>query len=335
MKKESFGKLPTGEAVDLYTIENEVASLSVMTRGAAIVSFKIKGRDIIGGYDTLDSYLADVDSHHGGLIGRVANRIGNAAFEMDGVTYHVPKNEGENCLHGGVGFDQRIFTLSELRENRICMTYLSKDGEEGFPADLFVEITYRLEGTSLLLDYTAKPNGKTPVALTNHAYFNLNGFGESAMSHRIRILADAYTAVDDELIPTGERPAVRGTPFDLNELREIGTLPDGSSFCYDHNFILSRRIYENVMGYDLALAAEVVGDDLRMTVYTDQPGVQFYTANHFGDGPDFHGGKKSVKYGAFCLETQTEPDSVRHGVGFTDKDGIYRHTTVYKIDFEK
>ncbi len=333
MKKETFGKLPSGETVDLYTIENENAKLSVMTRGAAIVSFQIRGLDIIGGYDTLDGYLADVDSHHGGLIGRVANRIADASFPMDGQTYSVPKNEGENCLHGGIGFDQRIFRLSELREDRISMVYESKDGEEGFPSDLFVEITYRLDGTSLLLDYVAKPDGKTPIALTNHAYFNLNGFGKTAMDHDIRILADTYTAVDEALIPTGEHPKVAGGPFDLNERRRIGTAPDGSFIEYDHNFVLRRDVFADVMGYSLALAAEAWGEDLHMSVYTDQPGVQFYTANHFGDGPDFHGGKKSVKNGAFCLETQTEPDCIHHGIGFYDKGETYRHTTVYKIDF--
>lgn len=330
MKPEIFGQIQ-GQDVLLYTLKNAEATVRIMTRGATIVNFLVHGRDVVGGFDKLEDYLTDT-SHQGALIGRVANRVGGACFTMDGRQYHLPKNDGENCLHGGDGFDHRIFTVREYDEEHITLTYTAADGEEGFPARLTVEVTYTLAGTALMIDYRAIPDGKTPVALTNHSYFNLDGFGGTIENHVATIYADKITSVDAHLIPDGRHPEVAGTVFDFRTPHAIGERLSADFIGYDHNYVLRGEPRQTVMGRDLALAAEVSGRDLTMKVYTDQPGVQFYIGNFLGGAPDFRGGVKKIRHGAFCLETQTEPDSINHGVGFYNKGEVYRHTTVYALE---
>lgn len=330
MEKTCFGTMPSGEVISLYTIKNADASLTLMEMGCAIVKFEAFGKDIIGGFDTLEDYLKDT-SHQGAIIGRVANRVAGAKFVMDGITYELPKNNNGNCLHGGVGFDRKVWNVDAFGEDCITFSYLSKDNEEGFPSELLTRVTYRLKGASVLIDYKAYPKGKTPIALTNHSYFNLNGFGGTVYDHLITVYADRYTAVDERLIPNGDRPFVDGTVFDLKTPTRMGErLSDGFAG-YDHNFILNGNPRETVFGKELALAAEVAGEELSMKVYTDQPGIQFYMGNSLGKGPDFRGGIKPIVHGAFCLESQTEPNCVNLGQGFFDAGEVYTHTTVYKV----
>ena len=323
----TFGKLDTGATVYEYTLKNADAEVSVITFGGIVRKFTVFDRDIVGGYDNIEGYLAD-DSHQGGLIGRVANRVAGAKFVMDGKEYNLPKNDGENCLHGGVGFDRRIWSVKEASDESILLYLRSEDMEEGFPGAVDVEVRYTLDGTALKIEYSAIPDGKTPIALTNHSYFNLNGLGGTILEHTVEIFADRYTEVGDDLIPNGNRPNVKGTVFDLTRPTKIGKHVGCDFIGYDHNFILCPTEYENGLG----LAARVAGDDLKMSVYTDQPGVQFYIGNFLGGKPDFKGGTKRVLHGAFCLETQTEPNCINHGVGFYDKGQRYTHTTVYKIE---
>ena len=172
----------------------------------------------------------------------------------------------------------------------------------------------------------------TPVSLTNHSYFNLDGFGGDVLSHKMTIYANSYTEVGDDLIPTGVRPFVEGTPFDFKDMHTIGERIADTVGGYDHNFILSPTVFKEYLGKELGLAAVAEGESIRLSVYTDQPGIQLYTGNFLGYGTDFKGGVKQVKYGAFCLETQTEPNSVNHGVGFYDKGEVYTHTTVYSLE---
>ena len=331
MKKELFGSLPDGDDVFIYTLENRDARLRVMSYGAAIVSFSVFGREVVGGFDSVLDYPSD-SSYQGATVGRVANRIEDAEFTMDGAIYMLCANDGENCLHGGVGFSKRNWTVEEVSEESILFSYYSPDGEEGFPAGLLTRVRYTLSGTSVIIGYEAMPDGKTPISLTNHSYFNLDGFGSTIYSHKARIYADRYTEVGDTLIPTGVRPEVRGTVFDFTSLKEIGRdIKDGFTG-YDHNFILSPEIFREFMGHRLGLGATVENDDLRLKVYTDRPGLQFYTGNFLGDGPDFAGGIPQVRHGAFCLEAQIEPNSVRHGEGFYSAGEKYTHTCVYEIE---
>ena len=331
MNKKLFGKLPTGEDIYKYTLKNENAELTLMTRGAAIVKFIVYGTDIVGGFDTLEDYLKDT-SHQGATIGRVANRIANATFTMDGAVYMLPANNNGNCLHGGCGFDYKVWEVADVKDDRITFAYTSADGEEGFPAELRVEVTYILDGTSVIIDYAAYPNGKTPIALTNHSYFNLDGFGDTVKEHTAVIYAKNYTEVDEKLIPNGNRPSVFGTAFDFTTPHTIGERIVGDFIGYDHNFILSPEKFESYIGRELGLIAEVSGKRLKMSVYTDQPGVQFYIGNFLGNGPNFKGLVRPVRHGAFCLETQTEPNCVNHGEGFYEAGDKYVHTTVYKIE---
>ncbi|MBR2650916.1 MAG: galactose mutarotase [Clostridia bacterium] len=331
MEKKLYGKLPTGEEVYLYTLKTDKALVNIMTRGGTIVNFKAFGTDIVGGFDDLETYLADT-SHQGALIGRVANRVANATFTMDGKAYKLPENDHGNCLHGGDGYDHKIWSVTDYTDTSITLEYDSFDGEEGFPAGLKVKVTYKLEGASLLIDYVAIPDGKTPIALTNHAYFNLDGFGGSIEDHTAVIYADKYTEVDESLIPNGIRPDVVVTAFDFTTPHKIGERCSEEFIGYDHNFILNPKTSATLFGKELPLIAEVSGKKLGMKVYSDQPGVQFYIGNFLGNGPDFRGGVKQVFHGAFCLETQTEPDCINHGIAFYDKGEVYTHTTVYAIE---
>ena len=332
MKKELFGKLPSGEEVYIYTLENCDAQLRVMTRGATIVSFKPFGRDIIGGFDTLEDYLADV-SHQGATIGRVANRIANAQFTMDGAIYMVTENDNGNCLHGGDGFDYKVWNVECVSDSAITLSYYSEDGEEGFPGGLMSKVTFTLDGATLVITYEAVPEAKTPIALTNHSYFNLDGFGGEICDHTARIYAKKYTEVDGKLIPNGNQPSVIGTAFDFTEPHKIGERIGGDFVGYDHNFVLDAEIYKDFCGISAGLAATVENSDLRMNVYTDQPGVQFYIGNFLSKvEPLFRGGVKPIVHGAFCLETQTEPNCINHGVGFYDAGEKYTHICVYEIE---
>jgi aldose 1-epimerase len=331
MEKKLYGTLPTGEEVYLYTLKSDKALVNIMTRGGTIVNFKAFGTDIVGGFDDLATYLEDT-SHQGALIGRVANRVADATFTMDGKQYKLPENDHGNCLHGGDGYDHKIWNVLDYTDTSITLEYNSFDGEEGFPSALNVKVTYVLDGASLLIDYTATPEGKTPIALTNHAYFNLDGFGGTIEDHVALIYADRYTEVNEKLIPNGNRPSVVGTPFDFTEPHTIGERCGADFIGYDHNFILAPTEYATLFGKKLGLCADVKGKKLGMKVYTDQPGVQFYIGNFLGNGPAFRGNTKQVFHGAFCLETQTEPDCINHGIGFYDKGEVYKHTTVYAVE---
>ena len=333
MEKSLFGKYDDKE-VYLYTLKNDVATLKIMTKGAIIVSFKTFGTEIIGGFDSFDGYLADT-SNQGAIIGRVANRIEDATFTMDGAIYMLPANNNGNCLHGGRGFNERMWDVVSANDSEITLSYFSPDGEEGFPAGLSVLVTYTLVDAALIINYKAMPEGKTPVALTNHSYFNLDGFGDTVLNHTAVIYADRYTEVDKRLIPNGNRPSVAGTAFDFRTPHRIGErFPDGFDG-YDHNYILSPKTFKTFGGKSVGLAAEIEGERLKMSVYTDQPGMQLYTANFLRKrAPEhiFHGGIDPIKHGALCLEAGTEPNCVNHGIGFYDMGEVYTQTTVYQVE---
>ena len=330
MKREFFGHTKSGEKVEIITLTNDVCELRVMTRGATIVSFKPYGVDIVGGYDDLESYETDT-SYQGATVGRVANRIGDACFTMDGALYMVTDNDNGNCLHGGDGFSFKNWNIEDLTEDSVTMSYFSPDGEEGFPSAVFAKVTYTLIGSAVMIYHQVVPDGKTPIAMTNHSYFNLDGFGGLIDDHIMMINADSYTEVGKGLIPTGERPYVKDTAFDFRSPKKIGEDFGKGVDGYDHNFIVCPELCDHNEEYDLPLVASATNGKLQLNVYTDQPGVQFYTGNFLGGKPDFRGGVKRIKHGAFCLETQTEPNCINHGIGFYDLGDLYEHTTVYEV----
>lgn len=326
-----FGFTSEGEEVLAYTIENDFASICVLNYGCILQDFTVNGTKIVGGYSSVRDYEGD-SSHQGGLIGRVANRVANAHFEMDGILYELPVNNGKSCLHGGIkGFDRRMWTLKDRNETSLTFFYHAKDREEGFPGGLDVTVVYKLQGGDLLIDYTAVPDGKTPIALTNHAYFNLNGLGGTIDTHILTIYAEKYTEMDSSILPTGNRPSVIDTPFDFTSPHTVGSRINDTFRGYDHNFILSPKEEGLACGLKLPLIATLEGDTLSMKVYSDQMGVQVYTANFMNGEPDFVGGIKRIPRGAICLETQTEPGAIARGEIFYDKGQTYRHRTVYSI----
>lgn len=331
MTREIFGTLKNGDKVEIVTLTNAVAELKVMTRGATIVSFKPFGVDIVGGYDSIEDYEADTDSYQGATVGRVANRIGDACFTMDGAIYMVTENDNGNCLHGGKGFSFKLWNIEELTEDSITLSYHSFDGEDGFPASLLTKVKFTLQNAAVIIEYNAIPDGKTPIALTNHSYFNLDGFGGVVDNHIAMIYANNYTEVDEKLIPSGVRPSVDGNAFDFRTPKRIGEDFGKSVDGYDHNFILCPKIYGQFKEKSIPLVASVTNEKLILNVYTDQPGVQFYTGNFLGGEPNFRGGVKRIKHGAFCLEAQTEPNCINHGIGFYDAGEVYRQITVYEV----
>lgn len=331
MTREIFGKTKSGEIVEIVTLTNDVAELKVMTRGATIVSFKPYGVDIVGGYDNLEGYEADNGSYQGATVGRVANRIGDAQFTMDGAIYMVTPNDNGNCLHGGSGFSFKMWKTQDVTEDSVTLSYYSPDGEDGFPNGLLSKVKFTLSGATVIIDYEATPEGKTPIALTNHSYFNLDGFGGLIDDHIATIYADRYTEVDEKLIPNGIRPEVNGSAYDFTSPKKIGECFGKEVDGYDHNFILCPKFSSEFNGKEIPLAASVTNGKLTLSVYTDQPGVQFYTGNFLGGEPDFRGGVKRIKHGAFCLEAQTEPNCINHGIGFYDAGEVYTQTTIYEV----
>jgi aldose 1-epimerase len=320
IKKQPFGQTKNGEPVELYTLTNKNGvETSITNYGGRVVTLKVPDRagkfaDVVLGFDTLDSYLGK-SPYFGALIGRYGNRIGKAEFTLDGKEYKLAANDGANSLHGGlVGFDKVVWKGEEGvgEEPSLKLTYLSKDGEEGYPGNLSVTVVYALtDKNELKIDYTAGTDKDTVLNLTNHSYFNLAGEGVGdILGHEIMINADRFTPIDSGLIPTGELKPVKGTPFDLTKPVPIGAhindkdqqIQFGKG--YDHNFVLNG-------GGGLALAARVVEPKSGrvMEVLTTQPGVQFYTGNFLDGSIKGKGGKAYPYRSAFCLETQHFPDS--------------------------
>jgi aldose 1-epimerase len=350
--KKPFGKTADGQAIDLYVLTNKNgAEASITNYGGAVVSLKMpdkngKFADVVLGYDTAEGYLSD-KSFFGALVGRYGNRIGNAQFVLDGTTYTLAKNNGENSLHGGLkGFNRVLWTarpISSKDGQALELNYTSKDGEEGFPGNLKVTVVYALtDNNALKISYYATTDKKTVVNLTNHSYFNLAGQGSGdILGELMMIQADKYTPVDKGLIPTGELRDVTGTPFDFRKPTAIGSRIDADDAQlklgggYDHNFVLHR---ESPTGESLAARVVDPGSGRVMEVWTTEPGVQFYTANFLDGKVVGKNGATYPKRSAFCLETQHFPDSPNKPSFPTvvlSPGGHYRTVTEYRFSVEK
>lgn len=353
MQKQAFGKIQDGQTVDLYVLTNKQGMSAAITNfGATLVSLKVPDRDgkigdVVLGYDNPADYETG-KAYFGGTIGRYGNRIAHGKFTLDGVSYSVPTNDGENSLHGGVrGFNKRVWTAKEISSSAgesLELTYLSKDGEEGYPGNLKVKVVYTVlaDQNALKIEYTATTDKATVTNLTNHSYFNLAGQGNGdILQHQLTLFASQFTPVDATLIPTGKLEGVRGTPFDFLQATAIGArinqddqqLKFGKG--YDHNWVLDKS---SEGALSLAARAYDAQSGRILEVSTTEPGVQFYSGN-FLDG-SVHG-KDGKVYGyrsAFCLETQHFPDSPNHA-NFPStvlKPGqTLRSTSVYKFTVQK
>jgi aldose 1-epimerase len=340
-----FGTTRDGRQARLYTLASQTGLQAAITDyGGAIVSLQVpdrveKAADVVLGYDSLAGYEAD-KPYLGAIIGRFANRIARGKFTLNGVTHALPRNNGENSLHGGTtGFNKKLWTAREIASNSLEMTYLSPDGEEGYPGELLAKVVYTLtDQNELKIDYSATTNKNTIVNLTNHSYFNLSGQGEGdILGHEVTIHARYFTPVNANLIPTGEIRSVQGTPLDFTKRTAVGArisvddeqlkLAGG----YDHNWIPARE-----GDRALVLAAEVYepASGRVLQVLTTQPGIQFYSGNFLDGSARGKEGKVYNRRFGFCLETQAYPDAPNHP-NFPSAELYpgqqYREATVFKF----
>ena len=341
---QPFGKLPDGTAVELYTLSDGPFEARISTYGGIVVSLKTPDRggkvgDVVLGFDDVDGYYANfngpADAFFGALIGRYGNRIGHGSFTLDGQKYSLPLNNGENTLHGGPhGFNNVVWKAKQIKSG-VELTYLSKDGEAGFPGNLTTTVQYTLVKGALRIEYSATTDKDTVLNLTNHAYFNLAGKG-NILEHQVTLHASRFTPVDAGLIPTGELKAVEGTPFDFRKSTAVGARIGADDVQlhlghgYDHNWVLDSG------GGKLAEAAEVYDPSSGrvMKVLTDQPGIQFYSGNFLDGTIKGRGGMAFELRSALCLETQHFPDSPNHPDFPTTelKPGQHYHSvTVYSF----
>lgn len=338
-----------GKEVALYTLKNKNgAEASITNYGGRIVSLWVPNNkggftDVVLGYDSLKTYQKKGEPFFGALIGRYGNRIAKGKFTLDGHTYQLQLNDGVNTLHGGFdGFFGKVWDAKKVNDQTLELAYFSKDGEAGYPGNLTVKVTYELTNDNeIKISYQATTDKNTVVNLTNHAYFNLNGDGDSTITdHLLTINADGYTPVDATLIPTGKIEKVAGTPFDFNTATTIGARINESNEQlkygkgYDHNFVLRKAA-----GLQKVATVSSTKTGIVMDILTEEPGLQFYSGN-FLTG-DTHDGKNQQSYphrSAFCLETQHFPDSPNQASfpSTTLKPGQeYKTVTIYKFTVQQ
>jgi len=319
---QPFGKLPDGTPVEIYTLSDGAFEAQIATYGGVVVSLRAPDRngktaDVVLGFDDLDGYVANfngsTDAYFGALIGRYANRIAHGSFTLDGHKYSLPLNNGPNTLHGGPhGFNNVVWKAKPFTDG-VELTYLSKDGEAGYPGNLTATVRYTLVKGDLRIEYSATTDKNTVVNLTNHSYFNLAGQGD-ILNHQLTLHASRFTPVDAGLIPTGELKSVDSTPFDFRKPTAVGSRINTDDpqlhlgHGYDHNWVLDSG------GGKLVEAAELYdpASGRVLKVLTDQPGIQFYSGNFLDGSIMGKGGKPDVLHAALCLETQHFPDSPNH-----------------------
>jgi aldose 1-epimerase len=345
LRNRAFLQTLDGKEVKLFVLKNKKNATAELTNyGARLVSLFVPDKngamvDVTLGYDSLASYTRPGESFFGATIGRYANRIANARFSLDGKEYKLAVNNGPNTLHGGnKGFDKVVWDAMQKDSQSIVFSYVSKDGEEGFPGTLTSKVTFTLtDENAIQIDYEATTDAKTVANLTNHAYFNLNGAGSGTINdHELMINADNILPVNATLIPTGKPAKVAGTPFDFRQLAIIGTRIDttneqirnGQGF--DHNYVL------NGVDGKVNKVATIKGNisGITMEVYTDQPGLQFYGGNFLNGARPGKGGKTYNYRDAFCLEAGHYPDSPNQPAFPTtvlNPGETYKQTTIYKF----
>lgn len=340
--KQAWDKVDS-QAVDLYTLTNKNGvEVKISNYGGKVTSWITpdkngKKSNIVLGFDHASSYTKDVP-YFGALIGRYGNRIAKGKFKLNGTEYTLATNDGPNHLHGGnKGFDKVIWTAEPVTDTipALTLTYLSKDGEEGYPGNLKVTVKYTLtDADELKIEYMATTDKATPLNLTNHSYFNLSGdHSNTILDETIQINADHYTPVDGTLIPTGKLEPVKGTPFDFTKPEKIGARINevpGKPVGYDHNFVLNNSdttLHQAAVVYDASSGRQ-------LEVLTTQPAIQFYTGNFLDGKLKSDDGKPINQHTAFCLETQHYPDSPNQPA-FPNtilKPGeTFKSATIYKV----
>lgn len=346
-EQKDFRDAINDRVTDLYILKNSKGTTAAITNyGGRLVSLFVPDKngkltDVVVGFKSVRDYVNSTEPYFGATIGRYGNRIAKGKFSLDGKEYKLFTNNGPNTLHGGkTGYQAVVWNAKLLNDSTLELSYLSKDGEEGFPGNLDIKITCSLTNENeLKFDYEAKTDKKTVVNLTNHAFFNLNGEGSGTINnHSLQIFADQYTPVDSTLIPTGKIEPVKGTPFDFTRPTTIGSRVDENNEQlkngkgYDHNYVLN--------GTEMKHAATVEGDQsgIIMDVYTEEPGLQFYGGNFMQSKNTFKGGTKDDLRTAFCLETQHFPDSPNQKnfpSTVLEPGQAYKTSSVYRFSVKK
>ena len=343
MRVTHFGDMPGGEVVRQHTLTNASGmEVSFLSLGGIITALKVPDRqgvldDVVPGYDTLAEYLADT-RYFGAIIGRYANRIARATFTLGGEVYRLTPNDGRNQLHGGRrGFHSRLWTIdpfANVSASGAVLSYTSPSGDEGYPGELRVRVTYTLtDDNALVFEYHATTDRATPVNLTQHSYFNLAGHDAgSVLDHELTVHASRYLPVNDEIIPTGELRTVQGTDFDFRVPRPIRARPDGDAFVdYDHTFVLDA---DDAGAPQCAARLSDPRSGRTMEVTTSEPGVQFYSGNQIGNGQGGKGGCRYAAYSSLALETQhfpNSPNESRFPSTILQPGAEYRSRTVYRF----
>ncbi len=344
--KRLFGYHPCGKEIYLYELSNNVVSVELLEYGATIHALHVfdsvgKSYDVVGGFDTIEDYIQSTE-YQGSTVGRVCNRLKNAEFTLDGITYRTYRNEAPNSCHSGkFGFDKKLWDAEYSCDDscEITFNYISHDGEEGFPGNLTVSVKYRLDGNRLVLEYIATTDKRTVVNLTNHSYFNMNGYESGSVEgHLIRVAASHINETDSALIPTGNIIDITGTPFDMNSECRLGSVINGScDKLRELGGLDCNYIFDKVSADASGCVAELTGDisEITMRVYTDSSGMQIYTANSIGENePRMKNGVEQVPHFGICLECASMPDSPNNE-NFDDitlnVGDVYRHTTVLEF----
>jgi aldose 1-epimerase len=341
VRERNFGVTQSGERVSEFILgAPQGVSLSILTYGGIVRTLFVPDRegrlsDVVLGFDSLSGYEAR-HPYFGATVGRFANRIARGRFNLDGQDYSLAINDEPNHLHGGMkGFDRVIWraeTESSPEVVKVVLSYVSPDGEEGYPGEVSVKVSYALwRDNTIQIDYRATTSRPTPINLTNHSYFNLGGHNSGTiLQHRLQLFADSYIPVDGTLIPLGGVESVRGTPFDFRESHPIGEFLEGARGGYDHCFVVNDDTNE------LQRAARVwePSSGRFLEVFTTEPGVQLYTGNFLDGSLEGKGGTRYQKYAGLCLETQHFPDSVNRPnfpSTILRPGKIYRHSTMWRF----
>lgn len=348
LQQAGFRKITDSKAVDLYILTNgNGLEMSVTNYGAKIVSLHVPDKngklvDVVLGHGNIDEYLSSQEPYFGAICGRTGNRIAKGKFTLDGQEYTLAVNNGPNNLHGGLkGFNAVVWDAVQPDSQTIELTYVSPDGEEGFPGELTVKVTYRLtDDDTVQIDYEARTDKITIVNLTNHSYFNLSGAGDPYIGdHLLTINADTYLPTDETAIPYGAAEAVAGTPMDFRTPHEIGSRIEDNfqqlifGKGYDHTYVLNKK------GNELSFCAKAVSPKtgIVMETFTTEPGVQLYTGNWMTGEFEAKEGKRYPARSAFCLETQHFPDSINkpeYPSVILRPDAVFKSRTIYRFSVE-
>ncbi|MFA9430794.1 aldose epimerase family protein [Egicoccus sp. AB-alg2] len=342
MSGTDFGSAPDGRPTHRFRLVDGDLEVDVTDFGATVVAVRVPDRDgrvadVVLGHDHVSAYADAANPYLGATVGRVANRIGGAAFTLDGRTHRLAANDGDNHLHGGGAraFSRVVWELLEVGDDRVTLVHVSPDGEEGYPGGVEVTAAYHVVGDRLEIEYRARADARTPVSLTNHAYVNLAGEpAGDVLDHRAQVFAHRYTPVGAGQIPTGEIAEVAGTPLDLRQPTRIGdrlpALADDPGGGIDHNFVVDGEPGRQRP----AARVEDPASGRTLEVHTDQPGVQFYTGNMLDGSIVGRAGTPYRRHAAFCLEPQGFPDAVNQPAFpsvILDPGAEYVHRTHYRF----